>query len=217
MLSNLLYILTWPFSLLKKIGISNIIERAYNSFYSGVLLHFLKSKTYVHFQSPVDLIGGENIIVGNNTYFGHHLVLNAWEWNQKIKKKPFISIGNGCSFQPYNHISCINRIEIGNGVLTGRWVTICDNNHGDTTLESMELPPLKRPMTSNGPIIIEDNVWIGDKVTVLGGVTIGRNAIIGSNSVVTKNIPPYCVAAGIPAKVIKSVKSKERDNQEDER
>ena len=160
---------------------------------------------------------GGQISVGENTYFNDHLVLNAWDSYSIHKITPLITIGKNCSFQPYNHISCINRIEISNGVLTGRWVTICDNNHGDTTLESMELPPLKRPMTSNGPIIIEDNVWIGDKVTVLGGVTIGRNAIIGSNSVVTKNIPPYCVAAGIPAKVIKSVKSKERDNQEDER
>ena len=93
--------------------------------------------------------------------------MNAWECYSRKEMSPLITIGSDCSFQPYNHISCINRIEIGNGVLTGRWVTICDNNHGNTTLESMELPPLKRAMTSNGPIIIEDNVWIGDKVTVL--------------------------------------------------
>lgn len=68
------------------------------------------------------------------------------------------------------------------------------------------MPPRKRKMTSNGPIIIGDNVWIGDKVTVLGGVTIGNNSIIGANSVVTKDIPPYTVAAGIPAKVIKVIK-----------
>ena len=60
-------------------------------------------------------------------------------------------------------------------------------------------------MTSNGPIIIGDNVWIGDKVTILSGVKIGNNAIIGSNSVVTKDIPPFSVAAGIPAKVIKII------------
>lgn len=205
MLSQLINILTWPFSLFQKMGISNVFRKVYNSLYSGVLLHFLKSKTYVHFQNPVDLAGGENIIIGENTYFGHHLVLNAWEWNQKIKKKPLISIGNGCSFQSYNHISCTNYIEIGNNVLTGRWVTICDNNHGDTSLDSVKLPPLERPMTSNGPIVIGDNVWIGDKVTILSGVKIGNNSIIGSNSVVTKDIPPFCVAAGIPAKVIKVI------------
>lgn len=195
----------------------NILLKIYSKIYSILISRKLKRGENVHFYGPVDLIGGRRIEIGENTYFNNNLVLNAWESYSRQKELPLITIGRDCSFQPYNHISCINRIEIGNGVLTGRWVTICDNNHGDTTLESMELPPLKRTMTSNGPIIIEDNVWIGDKVTVLGGVTIGRNAIIGSNSVVTKDIPPYCVAAGIPAKVIKTVKSEKRDNQKDGR
>ena len=52
-------------------------------------------------------------------------------------------------------------------------------------------------------MIIEDNVWLGDNVTVLPGVTIGRGSIIGSNAVVSKSIPPYSIAVGIPARVIK--------------
>lgn len=194
-----------------------LYKKIRNYIYSKILSRNLEYGSNAHFQVPAQLIGSKNISIGDKTYFGGYLVLAAWESFNNKSFSPKIVIGKDCSFQPYNHISCINRIEIGNGVLTGRWVTICDNNHGDTTLESMELPPLKRTMTSNGPIIIEDNVWIGDKVTVLGGVTIGRNAIIGSNSVVTKDIPPYCVAAGIPAKVIKIVKSEDRDNQENER
>ena len=55
-------------------------------------------------------------------------------------------------------------------------------------------------LCSKGPVVIEDNVWIGDKVTILGGVTIGDNAIIGANSVVTHDIPSNCMAAGMPAK-----------------
>ena len=166
----------------------------------------LSHKADVHFQYPVDLIGGYNISIGDATYFGSNIVLNAWTSYHGERLDPYIKIGTGCSFQPYNHISCINRIEIGDNVLTGRWVTICDNNHGDTTLESVNYPPRQRKMTSNGPIIIGDNVWIGDKVTILSGVTIGNNAIIGANSVVTKDVPPFCVAAGIPARVIKIIK-----------
>ena len=60
-------------------------------------------------------------------------------------------------------------------------------------------------MTSKGPVIIGDNVWIGDKATILGGVTIGESVIIAANSVVTKDVPPYSVVAGIPAKVIKKM------------
>jgi acetyltransferase-like isoleucine patch superfamily enzyme len=58
---------------------------------------------------------------------------------------------------------------------------------------------LKQP----GPVIIEDEVWIGNGACILPNVTIGKHSIIGSNAVVTKDIPPYCVAAGVPAKIIK--------------
>ena len=56
---------------------------------------------------------------------------------------------------------------------------------------------------TNGPVIIEDDVWIGANVTILGGVTIGRGAIIGAGSVVIKNVAPYCIYAGNPARMIK--------------
>ena len=56
-------------------------------------------------------------------------------------------------------------------------------------------------------MIIGKNVWVGEKVTVLPGVHIGEGSIIGANSVVTHDIPPYSIAVGIPAKVIKTVKS----------
>lgn len=185
-------------------GVGLFFRRLYNRFYSGVLVHRLKKSSDVHFQSPVDLKGGEFIEIGGQTFFGKNLVLNAWDLNIE-DRKPSIVIGEDCSFQPFNNITCVNRIEIGNNVLTGRWVTICDNNHGDTSYDSVKLPPLERKMTSNGPIIIGNNVWIGDKVTILSGVKIGDNTIIGSNSVVTKDIPAMSVAAGIPARVIKTI------------
>ena len=68
------------------------------------------------------------------------------------------------------------------------------------------LPPLARPVHSNGPIVIGKNVWIGDKVTILPNVTIGDGAIITANAVVTKNIPAYAIAVGCPAKIVKMIK-----------
>ena len=70
----------------------------------------------------------------------------------------------------------------------------------------MFLPPINRPLFSKGPVVIEDNVWIGDKATILSGVTIGMGAIVGANSVITKDIPAYAVVAGSPAKIIKMLK-----------
>ena len=90
--------------------------------------------------------------------------------------------------------------------MTGKKVTITDNSHGRSDIIALLLPPENRTLFSEGPVIIEDNVWIGDKVTILPNICIGRNAIIGANAVVTKSIPANCVAVGIPAKVIKTMK-----------
>ena len=70
--------------------------------------------------------------------------------------------------------------------------------------------PINEQGHSPGVILIEEDVWLGSHVTVLPNVTIGKSSIIGSGSVVTKDIPPFSIAAGVPAKVIKNRKSFER-------
>jgi acetyltransferase-like isoleucine patch superfamily enzyme len=97
----------------------------------------------------------------------------------------------------------VNKIIIGNNLLTGKWVTITDNAHGTTDKEALLSPPIERLLSSKGPVIIGNNVWIGDKATILPGVTIGDGAIIGANAVVTKDVPPYSVVVGNPARIIK--------------
>ena len=119
---------------------------------------------------------------------------------------PQLKIGDRVSLGEYSHITCANKVTIGDGVLTGRFVLITDNSHGNNTNETADIAPLAREIHSNGPVHIGENVWIGDKVTILPNVTIGKGCIIAANAVVTKDIPEYSVAAGIPAKVIKTIK-----------
>ena len=89
-------------------------------------------------------------------------------------------------------------------MLTGKWVTITDNSHGETDKTTLGMRPQERPITSKGPVIIGNNVWIGDKATILPGVTIGDGAVIAANAVVTKDVPAYSVVGGNPARVIKN-------------
>lgn len=145
--------------------------------------------------------GGECISIAEKTKFGDFFYLTTWP--EQAENKPVLRIGSGCDFGAFNHITCTNQVTIGNNVLTGKWVTISDNNHGDTSETSLLLPPGKRRIVSKGPVIIEDNVWIGDKATILSGVHVGKGAVIAANAVVTKNVPPYSVAAGNPAKIVK--------------
>lgn len=146
------------------------------------------------------LVGAENISIGDFCFFTKGFYLTAWTKNGKNGN---ITIGNSCDFGAYNHITATNKIVIGDNLLTGKWVTITDNSHGESTFEMMQIHPSKRPNVSKGPVIIGKNVWIGDKVTILPGVTIGDGAIIAANAVVTKNVPSYSIVAGNPARILK--------------
>ena len=150
---------------------------------------------------PYNLKGTECINIGDDNIFEAGLQLTAWEAGGQ---KPKITIGNGCIIRRDNHITACESITIGNHLLTGTNVLITDNTHGDTCQEALLIPPAQRDVISKGPVIIGNNVWLGNNVCVLPGVTIGDGAVVGANSVVTHDIPAYCVAAGIPAKVIKT-------------
>lgn len=155
----------------------------------------------VFFKYVAQLHDPQFIRIGNNTSFGKDLYLTAWGGVSNCT--PNLSIGNNCSFGAYNHITCANKITIGDSLLTGKWVTITDNSHGETDKDTLGMRPQKRPITSKGPVVIGNNVWIGDKATILPGVSIGDGAVIAANAVVTKDVPAYSVVGGNPAKVIK--------------
>lgn len=114
-------------------------------------------------------------------------------------------IGNNVQINDYVHITAAQRVEIGNNVLIASKVYISDVSHGVYKGVNPSSPyqiPSERNLIAN-PVIIEDNVWLGDGVCVLPGVTIGFGSIIGANSVVNVDIPPLSIYAGIPAKAIK--------------
>lgn len=164
---------------------------------------FRSCPTSVAFQSICSLTGAKHITIGEHSVFGQDLFLTAVVKYYDQSFQPQLTIGHHCHFGAYNHITCINRIEIGNHCLTGKWVTITDNSHGFTDKESLQQAPELRAVVSKGAVFIGDNVWIGDKVTILPGVKIGDGAVIGANSVVTKDVPAYSVIGGNPARILK--------------
>lgn len=165
---------------------------------------FKKCDKSVRFAKVGQLVSPQCISIGEKSCIGASFYITAWPKYKTQKEDPEIIIGQNCSIGAYNHITCTNKIFIGDGFLSGKWVTISDNNHGDSSIEQLKTRPGARPMTSKGPVIIGKNVWIGDKVTVLSGVTIGDGAVIGANSVVTKDVPAYTIVGGNPAKILKS-------------
>ena len=162
--------------------------------------------SHVYFGKNAKITNGEYINIGDNCFFNDNIMLSTWPEYNGESYKPQIIIGNNCNFGFCNHITSCNNIKIGDNLLTGMYVIITDNNHGDINLSDLLLPPSKRILTSKGSVEIGNNVWIGDKVSILAGVKIGDGAVIAANAVVTKDVPAYSIVGGVPAEIIKIVK-----------
>lgn len=165
----------------------------------------LKRHKELILKSPFLFTNPQFVTIGSNFYALENLKIEAINLYEGVTYNPSISIGDDVIFHSNIHIGAIGNITIGNNVLLASGIYISDHNHGYIDFRDLNIPPIKRPLSSKGEIIIEDNVWIGEHVSILGGVTIGKNSIIGSNSVVTKSCPPNSVLAGSPAKLIKSL------------
>lgn len=164
----------------------------------------------IHVLGEITIVGEKYISIENHTRFDKGCVITAYDRaNDGTVFIPQISIGECCNFGAWNHITCVNKIIIGRGFLSGKWVTISDNNHGDNSWEQLHQEPIYRPVVSKGPVIIGDNVWVGEKSTIVTGVSIGDGAVIAANSVVTKDVPAYSIVAGAPAKIIKVIENSE--------
>lgn len=153
---------------------------------------------------PFRMRGKRWISIGKGFTTGVNCRIDAFPINKKAGC--CIKIDDNCEINDYAHIASVSSVSIGKNVLIASKVYISDHDHGtykgyhdhDTPLT----PPNERSL-SYKPVIIEDNVWIGQNVSVLKGVTIGRGSVIGSNSVVNRDIDANSIAVGIPAKVVK--------------
>ena len=204
--------LTKVWSLMCPYKLSHRFHSFHNVLYTMWVSHFMGNVGKgCSFSRPLLLEGGgeRHISIGAHTGIGHHTVLGCWERHGEDEQyTPEIIIGDSCSIGEYCHISAIRKITIGEGLLTGRFVYIGDNAHGGLSWEEAEIPPAKRVLQSKGEIKIGRNVWIGDKVTILGGVSIGDNVIIGANTVVAHDIPSNTVVVGGASREIKRLEKR---------
>ena len=174
----------------------------YTGFYKKKFKEFGKGTVIVPRARMLE--GLDYITIGDNCIIGSNIQLTAYDHYVTGQLfKPSIKIQNNVEIGDGSHITCINRIEIGNNVLTGRYVLITDNSHGSRMIDQLSIPPAKRSMISKGATIIEDNVWIGEKATITAGVIVGKNSIIGANCVITKDVPPFTLAVGSPVRYIR--------------
>jgi acetyltransferase-like isoleucine patch superfamily enzyme len=108
-----------------------------------------------------------------------------------------LTVGNDTFMNSGVWIGCQKQVTIGNRVLLAPDVTILDNNYHDV-YDRKVIPP-------SDPVIIEDDVWIATKSTILPGVRIGRGSIVAANTVVNRDVPPFSIVAGSPMRVIRKL------------
>lgn len=145
---------------------------------------------------PVRIDGGKSICIGKQVTIQQR----TWLYSVGIENKiSSLEIGNGCAIGYNNHITAVRKVRIGNHVLTANNVYISDNYH---EYKDISIPIMYQPIRFNNEIAIGDGTWIGENVCVLG-VSVGKNCVIGANAVVTSDIPDYCIAVGVPAKIIR--------------
>lgn len=113
-----------------------------------------------------------------------------------------VRIGAGSFFNIGVMIAALELIEIGEHCMFANGCIITDANH---RFDDPERPVPWQGFESRGPTRIGDNVWCGAHVVVTSGVTIGERAVIGANSVVTADVPAFSIAAGVPARVIRTI------------
>jgi len=186
--------------------------RIYNiyGFWGGLNLLFCKLRTFFLYKNakiirfPFRVRGKKFISIKEGFITGYNCRIDAFPKKRETKDK-LIKIGSNVQINDYVHIAAVEKVVIGDNVLIASKVFITDHNHGVYSGENSDSPlsvPEKRLLVSS-PVIIEENVWIGEFVSILPGVKIGKGSIIGTMSVVNKDIPAYSIAVGSPARVVK--------------
>ena len=156
--------------------------------------HLLNKNSGCNVFDSVILIFPENITIGRNTDIKDYVII------QSFTK---VVIGDECQINPFTIIYA-GEVYIGNNVLIAPHCIIASGNHD---YKQLEVPMKFAGILTKGPIIIGNDVWIGANVTILDGVKIGDGAVIAANSCINKNVEPYSIYGGVPAKKIGQRKS----------
>jgi acetyltransferase-like isoleucine patch superfamily enzyme len=145
----------------------------------------------------IDALSTKGIDIGDNVTIREHAILEC----TGVLRFPGegLTIGNNVGISQYCFIAARGYIKIGDNVQFGPSVTLFSENHN---FEDPGILIRNQGVRRKG-ITIEDDCWLGTGSKVLDGVVIGKGSVIAAGAIVTKDIPPYSIAAGVPAKVIK--------------
>jgi acetyltransferase-like isoleucine patch superfamily enzyme len=145
----------------------------------------------------IDALSTDGVEIGDNVTIGPYCVIRASLLSHLGKG---FHLGRHSSLDAYSFVGAGGGVWVGDRVIMGQHISFHAENHN---FELVDRPIRDQGITGKG-IVIDDDCWVGSNVTFLDGVHVGTGCVIAAGAVVTKDIPPYSVAAGIPARVINS-------------
>ena len=151
--------------------------------------HKRGKKSIVRWKTRMDVFPFNNFQLGAKSIIEDFSTINNGVGDVIIGSNTIIGLGN----------VIIGPVSIGNNVMFAQNIVVSGLNHG---YEDVHIPPAFQKVNVK-QITIADDVWIGANSVITAGVTIGKHSVIGGGSVVTKDVPPYCIAVGNPAKIVK--------------
>lgn len=163
--------------------------RTWVKWFVNPFFHKIGKGATIRRRTRIDVLPFNKFELGNNSTIEDFSTVNNGVGD--------VIIGNGVRIGMSNVL--IGPVKIGNNVIFAQNIVTSGLNHG---YENIDMPICKQPTTTN-EITVEDDCWIGANAVVTAGVTIGKHSVIAAGAVVTKNIPPFSIAVGNPAKVIK--------------
>ncbi len=145
--------------------------------------------------NPLEMLKEGRLEIGPQAFLEPHVWLTG-------SADARIRIGGGTFLNLCVQIAAVELVEIGEHCMFANGCFITDGNH---RFDDPDTPVPWQGFTTKGPTRVADNVWCGANVVITSGVTVGERCVIGSNSVVVEDLPPFSIAAGAPAKVLKRV------------
>ena len=145
----------------------------------------------------INALSKNGVHIGNNVSIHRNTIIDCTGGIRSIGDE--IKIGNSVGFSPHCYIQVRGKVEIGDNVIFGPYAKIFSENHN---FSNTEIPITSQGESRKGVNVMND-VWVGSNVIILDGVTVGQFSIIAAGSLVNKDVPPYSIVAGVPAKIIK--------------
>jgi acetyltransferase-like isoleucine patch superfamily enzyme len=150
--------------------------------------------------SRLDAFGEKGLVLGPRAKLGAHTLVTTTSHLTRFGQG--LTVGSDTGIGDYAHLGCSGGIEIGRDVIAGPFLTVHSQEHvyDDPTV------PIRSQGTTEAPVVLGDDIWIGARVTILAGSQIGSGSVIAAGSVVKGEFPPYSLIAGVPARRIRGVR-----------